>query len=588
MIITNNLMNNKFHHIWTKAWVGVLALAMTSCSDFLVVEPLNDITLEKFWNEKNDVDNVVNGCYSSLQSQACISRMMCWGEFRSDNIQGGTNIDNNQDLSNVLKENINASNGFTDWTCFYKVINDCNTVIHFAPTVAKRDPNYTQSQLRATVAEMSALRDLCYFYLIRTYRNVPFSKEAFLDDTQKMDLPATPFNTVLDSLIADLESVKGNAVRKYPQTNRFSQRGRITQEAIHAMLCEMYLWKQDYQNAVRYADLVIKSKTQDYQDQLDKLGGSASEDDQMQDGYPLISDRDGSSYGNVANQIFNSGNSIESIFELIYMDDNNQLANGAVSSNYGNSETFPGLVKPSDYLGDDFTKDNPAVFLSKYDTRYYTSLEALNETSYGIGKYTQESGYVQVTPPTSATTKGKATYGTHWAPNYCHANWIIYRLTDVMLMKAEALVQMVNNNDETEEGKAVNDSLLHEAYNIVNVINKRYNCSTTKSDINYAAYASKSLMADLVMDERHREFLFEGKRWFDLVRRSLRDGNTSYLASQASKKSTGSTGSASQNKLKRIDAIFWPYNKDELQVNKNLTQNPAFGNGENSSYETTK
>ena len=43
-----------------------------------------------------------------------------------------------------------------------------------------------------------------------------------------------------------------------------------------------------------------------------------------------------------------------------------------------------------------------------------------------------------------------------------------------------------------------------------------------------------------------------------------------------------------QNKLKRIDAIFWPYNKNELQVNKNLQQNPAFGNGENSSYETTK
>ncbi len=588
MILTNNLMNKTFHHIWTKAWVGVLALAMTSCSDFLVVEPLNDITLEKFWNEKNDVDNVVNGCYSSLQSQACISRMMCWGEFRSDNIQGGTNIDNNQDLSNILKENINASNGFTDWTCMYKVINDCNTVIHFAPTVAQRDPNYTQSELRATVAEMSALRDLCYFYLIRTFRNVPFSKEAFLDDTQKMDLPATPFNTVLDSLITDLESVKANAVRKYPQTNRYSQRGRITQDAIHAMLCEMYLWKQDYQNAVHYADLVIKSKTQDYQDKLDKLGGNAGEDDQMQDGYPLITDRNGSTYGNAFNQIFSEGNSMESIFELVYMDDNNQLANGAVSSNYGNSETFPGLVKPSDYLGDDFTKDNPSVFLTKYDTRYYTSLEALNETSYGIGKYTQSSGFVTVTPPTSATAKGKATYGTHWPANYCHANWIIYRLTDIMLMKAEALVQMVNNDDETEAGKALNDSLLHEAYNIVNIINKRYNCSTTKADINYASYASKSLMTDLVMDERHRELLFEGKRWYDLVRRSLREGNTSYLTSQASKKSTGSAGSASQNKLKRIDAIFWPYNKDELQVNKNLTQNPAFGNGENSSYETTK
>ena len=60
MILTNNLMNKTFHHIWSKAWVAILALAMTSCSDFLEVDPLNDITLEKFWNEKNDVDNVVN------------------------------------------------------------------------------------------------------------------------------------------------------------------------------------------------------------------------------------------------------------------------------------------------------------------------------------------------------------------------------------------------------------------------------------------------------------------------------------------------------------------------------------------------
>ncbi len=587
MIITNFFMNNTFHHIWSKAWVGILALAMTSCSDFLVVDPLDDIVLEKFWNEKNDVENVVNGCYSSLQSQACVSRMMCWGEFRSDNIQGGTNIDNNQDLSNILKENIYASNGFTDWTCFYKVINDCNTVIQFAPTVAEKDPNYTQSELRATIAEMSALRDLCYFYLIRTYRNVPYTTEAYLDDTQKMDLPATPFNTVLDSLITDLESVKDNAVRKYPQTNRYSQRGRITQDAINAMLCEMYLWKQDYQNAVRYADLVIDAKTQDYQDELDKKGGTASEDDQMQDGYPLISDRSGSSYGAAFNEIFYDGNSRESIFELIYMDDDNELANGAVSSNYGNVDNFPGLVKPADYLGDDFTKDEPTVFLTKYDTRYYTSLEAISSASYGIGKYTQK-GSVIVTPPTSSTSKGSATYSSHWPASYCHANWIIYRLTDIMLLKAEALVQMVNNDDTTSAGKAVNDSLLKEAYNIVNVINKRSDCSTTKTDINYASYASKNLMTELVMDERHRELLFEGKRWYDLVRRSLRDGNTSYLSTQASKKSTGSAGSASQNKLKRIDAIFWPYNKDELQVNKNLEQNPAFGSGDNSSYETTK
>ena len=37
-----------------------------------------------------------------------------------------------------------------------------------------------------------------------------------------------------------------------------------------------------------------------------------------------------------------------------------------------------------------------------------------------------------------------------------------------------------------------------------------------------------------------------------------------------------------------MDAIFWPYNIDELKVNKNLKQNPAFGSGESGNYDTTK
>jgi hypothetical protein len=34
-----------------------------------------------------------------------------------------------------------------------------------------------------------------------------------------------------------------------------------------------------------------------------------------------------------------------------------------------------------------------------------------------------------------------------------------------------------------------------------------------------------------------------------------------------------------------MDAIYWPYNLNELKVNPNLKQNPAFGSGENQSYK---
>ena len=86
------------------------------------------------------------------------------------------------------------------------------------------------------------------------------------------------------------------------------------------------------------------------------------------------------------------------------------------------------------------------------------------------------------------------------------------------------------------------------------------------------------------MQERQRELMFEGRRWFDLVRRSLRDGNTNYLISQVSRRGSDNA-SIVQSKLARMDAIFWPYHNDELKVNPNLKQNPAFGSGEDSSYE---
>ena len=566
--------------------LGLMGTAtLSSCSDFLEIEPLDIIVLDKFWNEEADVENVVAGCYSAMQSQAVIDRMMVWGEFRSDNIVGGTNIEKEIDLSNVFKENINASNVFTTWGEFYNIINRCNTVLYYAPKVAEKDPNYTQSELNATKAEVSALRDLMYFYLIRTFRDVPYTTQPFLDDNQTMDLPATKFESVLDSLILDLESVQNMAVKRYPTTKRNYQRGRITQDAIHAMLADMYLWKQDYTNAVRYADMVIEAKTVAYQEELDKKSGSISQNDLMLDGYPLISDAysTGNFYGNAFGEIFGNGDSRESIFELIYMNDDNMLSNSAVSYRYGNSITFPGRAKPADFLCTDVSDEVYSVFMNKYDARYYENLQSIggSKTLFGINKFTSSFARVDL-----SKAEIEATYGSRYGEKYCHANWVLYRLTDIMLIKAEALVEMVNDEDSTSAGKQQADTLLKQAFQIVNTISKRSNCSTSSKDLDASKYTSKSQMQSLVLEERQRELMFEGKRWYDLVRRSRRDGNTNYLIGVVARKGSSGSG-AIASKLSRMDAIYWPYNNDEIKVNKNLVQNPAFSSGENSSYERT-
>ena len=587
-------LKNKIITLGTIITMGV---SLSSCSDFLEIKPLNDIVLENFWNEKSDVDNIIAGCYSAMQTQTFVDRCIIWGESRSDNMIGGNNIANVQSLSNIFKENINSSNEFTAWNSFYNIINRCNTVLKYAPSVAEKDPNYTHSDLLATEAEVSALRDLCYFYLIRTFRDVPYYTYAYTDDSQSLALPATKFDDVLDSVITDLERVQDNALKVYPETQSTYNTGRVTQDAIHAMLADMYLWKGDYNNTVKYADLVIKSKMDKYKTNLSSgtSGGviyivngtiiSGGGSNKLVNGYPLINDNSitGNNYGNAFGTIFGTGNSNESILELTYEHDNTMLSNGAISNRYGNATSNPGHIKPADFISTDISDNSFTVFHNIYDTRYYENIRNISGTLYGINKYTTSYGQVNF-----STTTPKATYGTPAAAAYCHSNWILYRLSDVMLMKAEALSQMVNITDTTGAYHSYNDSILRVAFNLVNSINKRSYGSTSSTDtLKYTSFNTKQSMENLVFDERQRELMFEGKRWYDLVRRSRRDGNTTYLIRAVIRKFTEGS-SAAQSKLSKMDGIYWPYNENELKVNSYLVQNPAFGSGENSSYEISK
>ena len=572
----------------------------SSCSDFLVIEPQNEIIFDKFWNEKADVNSVIAGCYTGLQEEAVVKRMMVWGEFRSDNIGPGSNVQSDGNLEKLLKENIDAKNSYTDWKDFYSVINRCNTVIKYAPGVAAEDPAYTQSELQANIAEMVAIRSLCYFYLIRTFRDVPFSREAYIDDDQKMDLPATKFDAVLDSLIYDLESVKNQAVKRYPETKELYQTGRVTQDFIHALLCELYLWKKDYQKCVQYADLVIDSKKAIYEENRQKRTTIISSDNDIDrfNGFPLVSNsKQINSYGDAYNTLFGRDNSNtdeanqEIIFQLVFSDDpqgTGMIANGAVNSFYGNQRSSTGLVAPSDYIYSQIeaTQDRK-VYAEKnkmWDARIYINhtYEGSGSSSSAIHKYTTRT--IDITA--SGGTNPVADYYSKYTENQNGSNWIIYRLSDIMLLKAEALTQMIQEG-ENAEASDYNRSLLDRAFTLVNAVNKRSICQSMLTDtLVRSSYSNKGDMENLILQERQRELMFEGKRWYDLVRTSQRNGNTNVLKDAALQKATTGTGLIS-NHLAKMDAIYWPYNLEEIKVNKNLIQNSAFSSGEDESYKKT-
>ena len=144
-------------------------------------------------------------------------------------------------------------------------------------------------------------------------------------------------------------------------------------------------------------------------------------------------------------------------------------------------------------------------------------------------------------------------------------NWIFYRLTDVMLMEAEALVE---RNDS-----ASND--LRKAFNITNAVYRRSNLAAAESDsLAFSSYGSQSKMRELVLLERQRELMLEGKRWFDLVRKARRDGTNGPMLDLAKRKYN--KPDAVKSKWIKPDMLYLPIYEEELKVNTLLKQNPEY------------
>lgn len=551
--------------------IPAASATMTSCDDFLDTLPLNDVVLENFWTQKADVTSVLYSCYESLESESSMQRMQVWGELRSDNFTAGTY--QNYDIQEVLKENLLPTSSLTKWDIMYQTINRCNTVCHYAPLVQERDPNYTVAGMKANIAEATFIRDLCYFYLIRTFREVPVSFEPSIDDTKDYKIAPMAMNDALDLLIADMKAVEDDAVRRYVDDSRYTNAqavtsayensSRVTRVAMYALLADLNLWRGNYQECVNYCDKVIAFKKDQYKQKVAAIGDQT---DMIElSGIPLIREKvdGGTMCGNAYTEIFGNGNSFESIFEL-YFKNNQSVKNTAVSQGYGKPDrqvgtyTVPSILCKEAYLG------NCKLF-AKNDCRVYETTEMTN-SRYVIRKYVNSSVSLD---NTNVTDERSLKLSTSQRGNE-YANWIVYRLTDIMLMKAEALVMMGEDH-------------YADAFCMVNAVNKRArNLITASSNdtLRYNDYkTSREKMEQLVLDERHRELMFEGKRWYDLVRMSLRNGDNQHLINEATVKYEDNL-SAIKIKLADPNILFFPYNRDELKLNDYLHQNPAYSNTE--------
>ena len=521
---------------------------MSSCEDFLSIVPLNEIVLENYWENEAEVTSVVASCYSGIADGNFLTRAMLWGELRSDNMSKGlinpeTPYVEHIQLPEMLECNILPNYYIADWSCFYTVINRCNTVLHYAPGVIDVDPDFSESEWLAIEAEMLTLRALCYFYLVRSFRDVPMVLEPTIDDSKPMLMAAAHPDSVLQQIVSDLKKAELNAVKEYPENNNYNvsyTKGRVTRQAVWALLADVYLWMERYDDCVTYCEKVISAKIEE-----------AEEERMSYDGlYPLLANQKASASNNIHqayNQIFGIGNSFESIFE-VQIDYNYEEKRDPLRSYYGAYDVDMGALSASTFFAENAKNGNE--YFAKTDIRPYELFDVNDVNVYSIRKYI--SG--------SINDEGEA---SKRMANY--SNWIFYRLTDVMLMEAEALVE---RNDS-----ASND--LRMAFNLTNAVYSRSNLAApVKDSLTFSSYGTQNQMRDFVLLERQRELMFEGKRWFDLVRKARREGSNGAMLDLAKRKYN--KPDAVKSKWIKPDMLYLPIHENELKVNPLLVQNPEY------------
>ena len=472
-------------------------LSFCSCKKFLDKVPQSASTDASSWKTEDDANSAVAACYS-LTRDALNNGFAhySYGDLPTDEF--GTEIAGGDGrYKDVMIGNWNLSvpaANFWDpmqklrrYDLFYKVIdqaNRCIKNISLVPLTAysSSNPELRQKEL---IGEAYFTRAFAYFYMARIWSDVPLVLESAEDISQAPKYKRNTQAEVLTQCLADLEIAKANL-------DWYSGAAvRAGKGAVFALQAHIYAWQGDYTKCTASADAVISSGVYQYADRSDYLS------------------------------IF-KGQSSEGIFEIA------QNAVGEGGGQYNNNISFYTLRSP--YLATNnnnswlplngfFTFGN--LFSDTMDLRYKQAFAFQTSSDPICIKYSN------ITYMTAGQTNPVA-----------FNNIIVFRLSDIALLKAEAL---------TQTGDAGG------ARNIVNEIRAMANLEPIT--------ATDEELLQAIFDERGRELFLEGHRYYDLVRFG-RITNSSHFDSKMS-----------DNDF-LAGRYYWPLDPSLILTNTLLTQTP--------------
>ncbi len=509
-----------------KILIIVIVFALTGCSkSFLERQSLSQIGGSSFWSTEQNALLGINGIYTALQDRQQYS-----GNLNGD--VGFPMYDNFGDNcynfykfegpGNLMIGSVDPTNYvFSDiWASLYKGVGRANVAIQNIPLIPSSA--ISDSDRNMLMGQALFLRSLFYMNLAVYWQDVPLilAPQTVADSY----VPKNPYQQVADTIIADLKA----AVNELPVSYPFAEYGYATKGAALGLLARFYLYNHDYQDAFNATTAIMSlgyTLDPSYSDLFTPAGEYNKE--------IIFSVRF------TQDAPITAGETFSATYTGIPKVDEQPMPN--LVNDYNCTDGLP-ITKSSLYIpGNQKANRDPrlsATIWFKNDiflTDTKTVFKGNTSTGYGLKKYIR----------TSASSTGISVFSAGGQ------DFIVLRYADVLLMRAEAMVEL---------------NQLGGVYALVDQVRARVNMPSVES-VEGTGLSQDSLRT-IVRHERRVELACEGLRYFDLKRwgqvpqafqRAINDKIPGYAPLYQPGKSE-----------------IFPIPQSQLDADKQLVQNPVW------------
>lgn len=481
--------------------ITIISLSAISpgCKKLLEVKPQSSVTDEVFFKNESDFEPYVTGIYTYMR---LFANNIVYGTERSEELVAALNSRFGVSWSQIITPSSGAIN-YNDW---YKAIGHCNLLLKKIEGFSFAANPDTKKKI---LAETYALRAYFYFHLTRVIGDAPLMLAAVEDENVPL-LPRSKAVDVLKQVQSDLDlaiqnftSMSGFSKTAYPSKYRFAY------GSVMALKADAYLWNAkvlgggdaDLAAAATAITEVEASGLTLNQDYKNVTGVRAATNSEVALAAYFQRDEAGGNYG------------VNALPYLTGVD-------GAL-----NLDKIPYAQTSANGQGAyQISSKSRALFTNPDDKRipytWVTEMQASGPKISWITKY-----------PGNIYADGRVSDN----------DLIIYRLSDIFLMKAEAYAGLNN---------------IPLAIEYLNKVRQRagtgvYSGSVVKVDVELE-----------ILNERGRELFFENKRWYDLVR--FHKGGTIDVYKYV------------PNLVGKTTPLFWPLNTTVFANNPNIKQTDGY------------